>query len=170
MSRVRSSSQTEDLESFSGGDGWTSGSSLDMTRLCPETGLTSVWGKSAQLRFRRLGGVMSGGVFPIIHCDHRLRRAGLRTVIPNSSEKDTAVIRASVNDSRSGSVWQNWHLLSPAGAPSAVPQQDRSGPAGAPPPPPDSSAVRDQSGRHGPGTICNQETESVALLHTRFPN
>lgn len=81
----QSSSQTPDLESFSGGEGRTSGSGLNGSGLL-RTRLTSVGGKSAQLRFLRLGGVISGTCFPTVHCDHRLRRAGLRTVIPNPPE------------------------------------------------------------------------------------
>lgn len=47
-----------------------------------------VWGKSCQLRFLRLGGVMSGFCFPSSHWDHTLWWLGFRMMMPNSSETD----------------------------------------------------------------------------------
>lgn len=50
---------------------------------------TSTVGKSCQLRFLRLGGVMSGFCFPSNHMDHTLWWLGFRMVMPNSSGKVT---------------------------------------------------------------------------------
>lgn len=50
---------------------------------------TSVLGKSCQLRFLRLGGVMSGFCFSSSHWDHTLRWLGFKIVMPKSSETET---------------------------------------------------------------------------------
>lgn len=50
---------------------------------------TSVLGKSCQLRFLRLGGVMSGFCFSSSHWDHTLQWLGFKIVMPKSSETET---------------------------------------------------------------------------------
>lgn len=84
--------QTEDLGSSSGIEGKAEGGTC--RHLAPSVLVlhvylfTSILGKSCQLRFWRLGGVMSWFRFSSNHWDQTLWWLGFKMVMPNSSEID----------------------------------------------------------------------------------